>query len=155
MDINVRDIKTSTGLDTNGEGIAVSIFFSGCSAEPKCEKCHNPELWESIKSDEIDTLPIHRYMEYITSDDFISHVVFLGGEPLDQPEPLLELATKAKDIGLTTWLYTGHEYSNVQKDIQELMDVIVAGKYDDSLATGGFPGSSNQEVVRKNPRINK
>lgn len=150
MCVKIRKITDSVGIDTHGEGVSRNYFFAGCSAEPKCEMCHNPGLWESIPSDTMHIDVVLKDIEAVGRNGLTSHVVFMGGEPLDQADALIELAKKAKDVGLTTWLYTGHEYSNVPKDIQKLVDVIVAGKYDDSLATGGFPGSSNQEVVRRN-----
>ena len=149
MYVKIRKITDSVGVDTNGEGVSRNYFFAGCSAEPKCKNCHNPGLWDSTPSDNIKVSLILDDIDDAALNGLTAHVVFMGGEPLDQPEALLELVKKAHAVGLTTWIYTGRAYSIVPKDILELMDVIVAGKYDESLATGSFPASSNQEVVRR------
>ena len=155
MHVKIRKITDSVGIDTNGEGVSRNYFFAGCSAEPKCKNCHNPGLWESVPSDTMELYNVIKDIKHTSENGLTTHAVFMGGEPLDQSSVVRLLAMRAKYAGLTVWLYTGREYSNVPKDILKLIDVIVAGKYDESLATGGFPASSNQEVVRINPRINK
>ena len=150
MHVKIRKITDSVGVDTNGEGVSRNYFFAGCSAEPKCEMCHNPGLWESVPSDIMNIDAVLDDIRKTGNNGLTTHIVFMGGEPLDQPDELWVMAKEATENGLTTWLYTGHAYNDVPDDIQIRMNVIVAGKYDDALSTGGVPASSNQEVVRRN-----
>lgn len=150
MDVYLMDMKESMGTDTNNEGISLNLFFVGCSMEPKCAGCHNPELWKHKSVEPVSSESVCNYIRNIANMGMITHIVFVGGEPLDQPEALLELATKAQEVGLTTWLYTGHAYIDVSTKIQHKMNVVVAGRYEEEFKTGGFPGSENQVVVRKN-----
>lgn len=155
MHVKIRKITDSVGVDTNGEGVSRNYFFAGCSTEPKCDNCHNPGLWESVPGDTMLMDVVLYDIGRIARNGLTTHLVFLGGEPLDQKDMVFEMIRTAKMYGMTTWLYTGIAYNNIPKEIQDTVDVIVSGKYDDTLATGGFPASSNQEVVRRNPRINK
>ena len=31
---------------TNYEGVGATIFFQGCNLCPKCDECHNYEIWD-------------------------------------------------------------------------------------------------------------
>ena len=150
MYVKIRKITDSVGVDTNGEGVSRNYFFAGCSAEPKCKNCHNQGLWESVPSDITPLESIIYDVHSASNNGLTTHAVFMGGEPLDQIDVLWAMVKCASLGGLTTWLYTGRAYNDVPIEIQALFDVIVAGKYYESLATGGFPASSNQEVVRRN-----
>ena len=79
--------------------------------------------------------------------DWYDSVAFIGGEPLEQQEALIDLLKRVKELGLKRWLYTGYEPEEIPKEVAKLTDVIVAGPYVDELKTGGFPASSNQEVI--------
>jgi anaerobic ribonucleoside-triphosphate reductase activating protein len=149
MKVFVRRIDESMGTDTNGEGISLNIFFAGCRRQPKCRNCHNPELWRQVPTDEASIEWLYKNLEEAAKKGLITHVVFMGGEPLDQPKALFYAGLKAKELGLTTWLYSGYDYNYIPTNIKGVMDVVVAGEYIDELKTGGFPGSSNQKVVRR------
>ncbi len=153
MFAKIRHITDSVGVDTNGEGISRNYFFAGCSFEPKCKNCHNPGLWKAKVEDIVLINVLIADIQKTAKNCLATHVVFVGGEPLDQPEVLLQLAIKAQEVGLTTWLYTGYEYDDVPIEIKDTMDVVVAGPYKESLKTNGFPGSSNQKIVRRKPSL--
>jgi anaerobic ribonucleoside-triphosphate reductase activating protein len=149
MKVWIRRVDESMGTDTDGEGISLNIFFAGCSKQPKCPKCHNPELWQTTTNDEVHISWLYKKLEEAAANGLITHVVFVGGEPLDQPIAVYLAALKAKELGLTTWLYTWHTYNNIPTNIKDVVNVVVAGDYRDELKTGGFPGSSNQTVTRR------
>jgi len=96
MKVWIRRIDESMGTDTNGEGVSLNVFFAGCSKQPKCPKCHNPELWERDDVDEVDIKHLYTDIENTEAEGFITHIVFVGGEPLDQPKALFLAALKAK-----------------------------------------------------------
>jgi anaerobic ribonucleoside-triphosphate reductase activating protein len=87
----------------------------------------------------------------IASADEIEGITILGGEPLEQPEPVLELIQSAKQMGLTTMLYTGYEeeeLNGIQLECVNSSDVVIMGRYVASLRDVGlrWRGSSNQEI---------
>ena len=78
--------------------------------------------------------------------EFYRGVVCTGGDPLEQPEALYELASK---LDFPKVLYTGRKYEEIKPELRDLFDIIVDGPYVKELATGSFPASSNQRVIRK------
>ena len=147
MDVYIGNIRHGFGLDTEGKYLSLNIFFAGCSKEPKCEGCHNPELWskESGILMEISTL-----LEIIKSDTLVDALVFLGGEPLDQEQAVIESVKMANKRGLVTYLYTGKEIEEVSDTIKAWIDVIISGPYKPELANpeGVVPASKNQVITR-------
>ena len=146
--VYIKEKTISFGTDTDGETVSYNLFFSGCSKDPKCKGCHNATLWK------LDPTCGKDIKEWITEIDFVARelieaLVFLGGEPMDQPVAVYDLAKHARDIGMYTWLYTGREYSEVPEKIINVMSVIVAGPYVEEKATGNFPASNNQQIYRE------
>jgi len=121
---------------------ALCIFFQGCTL--KCPSCQNPSLQDATGGEEMDTDEII----WIASshNDFYRGMVFTGGDPLEQPEALYELASK---LDFPKVLYTGRKYEEIKPELRDLFDIIVDGPYVEELKTGGFPASSNQVVTRK------
>jgi len=66
----------------NGEGIGVSIYFSGCDANPKCKGCFNSELWEFNKGDNFTVNVMYNKLFELLKNPHIDHLSILGGEPL-------------------------------------------------------------------------
>lgn len=88
----------------DGPGIRYVVFFQGCPM--RCLYCHNPDTWSTqsgtlMESDEILNA-IKRNQTFYTSGG----ITATGGEPLMQIEFLIELFTKAKEMGIHTCLDT-------------------------------------------------
>lgn len=88
----------------DGPGIRYVVFFQGCPM--RCLYCHNPDTWSTqagtlMESDEILDA-IKRNQAFYTSGG----ITATGGEPLMQIEFLIELFTKAKEMGIHTCLDT-------------------------------------------------
>ena len=96
-------------------------------------------------------------------EKFISHakrlnppaVTLSGGDPLHKNnyEEILNLCKVLRSERINIWLYTGYtllEIKSHRKEILDLVDVIVDGKYEDSLTKNKpvFAGSSNQKINR-------
>ena len=78
-------------------------------------------------------------------------ITILGGEPLEQAEPVLALIRGAREIGLTVMLYSGfeeHELDETQRECVESSDIVVLGRYVASLRDTSlrWRGSSNQVI---------
>ncbi len=126
----------------DGEGIALDIFFQGCSM--RCPGCQNPDLQNHTGGFDVDTGDVISYMK--RHEDFYCSLVFLGGEPLEQEEALFDLASRS---GLYNVLYTGWLYEKIPQRIIDLMDKIIDGPYIKEMETNGFPASSNQRIFYK------
>ncbi|WP_341479116.1 4Fe-4S single cluster domain-containing protein [Heliobacterium chlorum] len=134
-----NDLNTT---DARGK-IAFSVFFQGCKRD--CPGCHNPELQNPNGGKEITLDEIVARIRWFKRH--YEAVVFVGGEPLEQPEALRQLLIEVNKLGLETWLYTGYEAHEIPSDITQRCSVIVAGEYRENLRTGIFPASSNQKII--------
>lgn len=128
----------------DADGFTYSIFFQGC--KKRCENCQNPDLQCFDGGQEKSIDDVIKFIE--KNINWYDSVAFMGGEPLDQPEPLKIMLKKVKKLGLKCWLYTGYDRSEIPKEFLKLSDVVIAGAYVEKLKTGGFPASSNQVVIR-------
>lgn len=153
----------------NGKGVGISLFVQGCGL--KCLNCFNPDTWDfsggKYWSKDIED----RFFELL-SRYYIKRVTILGGEPLEKQnaEQVLNIVKKIKSEfpDKSLWLFSGYTFNqiinpaqldcfdaerdkwyNQRKDIVELCDVLVDGRYVDELRdiTLPFRGSSNQRVI--------
>lgn len=154
---------------SNGEQIGVSLFVQGCNA--KCEGCFNPETWDFDGGKEWSSDVREKFINLINRE-YIKRVSFLGGEPLayQNVEEVLSLIKEIKNKfpNKKIWLYTGFtwnqifhtvttddlnperdRYINARKETASLCDVVVDGRYVNSLRdiTLPFCGSSNQRLI--------
>lgn len=81
----------------------------------------------------------------------ISGLTLSGGDPVYQINDTVELATWAKENGLTVTLYTGFELRQIQLPNPSPFDFIIDGCFDfeKQSADCAFRGSSNQKVWMK------
>lgn len=95
----------SMGL-VDGPGIRVVVFFQGCAL--RCKYCHNPDTWKNNAGDEYTpeelVNKIKRFRPYFERSG--GGVTFSGGDPLRQPEFLLEVLKLCKEEGISTCLDT-------------------------------------------------
>ncbi|MPL95250.1 Pyruvate formate-lyase 1-activating enzyme [bioreactor metagenome] len=95
----------SMGL-VDGPGIRVVVFFQGCKL--RCLYCHNPDTWSDNGGTEYTAEElvkrIKRFKSYFTTSG--GGVTFSGGDPLRQPEFLLEVLKECKSEGIHTCLDT-------------------------------------------------
>ena len=98
------DSVETMGL-VDGPGIRYVVFLQGCKL--RCLFCHNPETWKmeeknmTTAEELIDK--IKRYKNYFGKE---GGVTFSGGDPLCQPEFLLECLKQCKQEGFHTCLDT-------------------------------------------------
>ena len=116
------DSIESLGL-YDGPGIRVVVFFNGCKL--RCKYCHNPEMWvkgkNNITSDEL-TEKIKRYKSYVMSN---GGVTFSGGEPLLQPDFLIDCCKKLKEEGFHIALDTAGVGIGKYEEILQYVDLII------------------------------
>jgi len=108
----------------DGPGVRVVVFLQGCPL--RCIFCHNPETWSN--NSEINLTPqetidfILKYKNYFGED---GGVTFSGGEPLNQPDYLLETLKLCKKENINTCLDTSGIYTKNIEEILELVDLVI------------------------------
>jgi anaerobic ribonucleoside-triphosphate reductase activating protein len=94
--------------------VSLVVFFNGCPF--RCSYCHNYKMIDAINIVDVDIIKT----EILNSTPFINSVVFTGGEPTMQPEPIEELLKFSKSLGLSTMVETNGYYPSVLKHLFEL-----------------------------------
>jgi len=157
--MNYSDIKTPDVA--NGPGIRVSIFASGCRHH--CKGCFNKET-RDFNYGKPFTQETIDYILKLMEPTYIKGITFLGGEPMEPVNQegllLLAKAVKEKYPEKTIWCYTGflfdrdilnnmYKNSDTTKELVNLLDVVVDGKFEESLKDVRlkFKGSSNQRTI--------
>ncbi|MDF2678065.1 MAG: pflA [Bacillota bacterium] len=100
----LHSIETLGTLD--GPGIRMVVFLQGCRL--RCSYCHNPDTWQlnngTVITPEEIVNKAKRYKPYFKFND--GGVTFSGGEPLMQPEFLLECLKLLKEENIHTVIDT-------------------------------------------------
>lgn len=114
----------SMGL-VDGPGIRVVVFFQGCAL--RCKYCHNPDTWSH--NDGTEYTPeelvnkISRFRPYFENSG--GGVTFSGGDPLRQPEFLLEVLKLCKQKGINTCLDTSGYGFGDYDEILKYTDIVL------------------------------
>ena len=153
---------------TNGEGIRVSLFVSGCNFH--CHNCFNKEAQDFNNGKQFTETEFYPICELL-HQPHIAGLSLLGGDPLCQDSTgfhiMNQLALTARSLGKTVWLWTGFKWEDIWNDESDmriyrqnlisLCDVVVDGQYVDSLRdlTLKWRGSSNQRVILSRMSINQ
>ena len=119
----INSIETLGTLD--GPGIRFVVFLQGCKL--RCLYCHNPETWD-LKGESVEITPealvekVKKYKNYYGTD---GGVTFSGGEPLLQPEFLIECLKLCKEKNIHTCLDTaGFGFGNYE-EILKYVDLVL------------------------------
>lgn len=155
--MNYHNIKHDD--QTNGDGIRVTLFVSGCSH--RCPECQNEQTWRADSGIKFDDEALNELYHELCKD-YISGITLSGGDPMfvvNRPS-ILALCYWVKKIfpDKTIWLYTGYTYEQLLNGdyatckILSFVDVIVDGTYQKDLRDLSLPwrGSKNQRVINMN-----
>ena len=140
---------------SNGEGVRVSIFVSGCRVH--CPGCFNKCTWD-FQYGKLFTEETENEITEALSKEFISGLTVLGGEPFEpeNQEVLAPFLSKVKKMfpKKTIWCYTGFLFETLVKQphtrtLLQYIDVLVDGPFVESLKDTDllFRGSSNQRLI--------
>lgn len=146
--VKIRDIS-------NGEGIRVSLFVSGCTHH--CKGCFNPETWDFNYGQKFTEKTISEIINFM-SLDYIQGLTVLGGEPFeDQNRPeVLKLIKKVKEVypQKDIWMYSGYLFEEIQnkeygQEILSKIDILVDGEFvkERKNLKLKFRGSDNQRII--------
>ena len=119
----ISSIETLGTLD--GPGVRFVVFLQGCKL--RCKYCHNPETWNIDANTETITPlqlveKVEKYKNYFGKD---GGVTFSGGEPLWQPEFLLECLKLCKEKNINTCLDTAGVGFGKYEEILKYTDLVI------------------------------
>ncbi|HOB25962.1 MAG TPA: anaerobic ribonucleoside-triphosphate reductase activating protein [Bacilli bacterium] len=146
---------------SNGPGVRVSIFVSGCTHH--CKGCFNESSWDFKAGKEFGEEDINNIIE-LMKPDYINGLSLLGGEPFEpvNQEGLLPLVKRVKEVypNKNIWCYSGYLFDKQILDIMvpkykytsellKYIDVLVDGEFhlDEKDLSIIFRGSSNQRII--------
>lgn len=145
-------LRASYNIGYNSsDGIALEIYLYGCKRVPKCQGCHNPELWDFKTGSKLVYGELRKLIEKRSA--VINNFVILGGEPLDQDlQELDDLLYFLSRYNKPIWLYTS--YDSVPADIGRYCTYIKYGRYEEHLkAEGnvhfGVTLASSNQIIRR------
>lgn len=150
---------------SNGDGIGVSIYLSGCHFH--CKGCQNSSIWNYDAGNKLTYEVITNIIKHMISNEHVNHLSILGGEPLDKKNlfSTYELVRMTKSIfnnkfynEKKIWLWTGYTIEqlwqmskeNVYIDyIINNVDYLVDGQYQDENRDirRKYSGSTNQRAI--------
>lgn len=172
-------VKVKPYTIENGDGIRVSIFFSGC--EHYCKNCFNSELCDFDVGEEFNKDYYENKIKPLVEKDYIDGISCLGGEPL-HPKNIATTYTllvwfKHDFPNKSVWVWSGYTYEELLSEEYELaldlwdymdginvstfgnIDVLVDGKFieEKKQLRLAYRGSINQRIidVQKSLRENK
>lgn len=133
------------------------IWVQGCSL--KCSGCANSHMWDKNSGTVFDTEDIINLIKKYSEK--IEGITFLGGEPLEQIKPVIEISKSAQKMGLTVMLFTGYKLSQIKEnnDFQELskyIDILIDGPFEKEKTdySRAWVGSSNQNYYFLSDKYN-
>ncbi len=143
-------VKTSV---VDGPGIRQVLFVSGCRL--CCPGCHNPELQSYNFGERMSLIEV---LGLFSFDGKIDKVTFSGGEPMDQPKALAELAVELRKNGINDIIiYSGYTIEELlmENDIDRmrllgLCNTFIDGRFDINKKDISLPfrGSGNQRMIK-------
>lgn len=119
----IHSFESTSFVD--GPGMRCVIFFQGCPL--RCIYCHNPDTWDFNAGSEATAEElvekVLRYKPYFAGSG--GGLTCSGGEPLWQPEFLLEILTLAKAEGIHTVIDTSGFGNGMYEDILAVTDLVL------------------------------
>lgn len=108
----------------DGPGIRFVIFMQGCPL--RCLYCHNPDTWK-MNNAKYQLTPLEAFNEIERVKAFVrGGVTISGGEPLLQPQFILELFKLCRNEGIHTAIDTsGFLFNQNIKDVLDYTDLVL------------------------------
>jgi len=138
----------------NGPGTRCTLFVSGC--EHQCRGCYNQSTWR-LDSGNLFTETLADQIIADLNDTRIKRrgLTLSGGDPLHPANvpDVLALVQRVRNEcpGKDIWMWTGYLLADLtpqQQEVVSLIDVLIDGKFEQSLADPSlvWRGSSNQVI---------
>ena len=145
----------SMGL-VDGPGVRTVVFLQGCKL--RCAYCHNPDTWAMEGGNEMTPeellKKIMRFKPYFEKSG--GGVTFSGGDPLLQPEFLLEMLKLCKEEGIHTAIDTsGYGFGDYDEILENADLVLLDIKHVDDFGYKNLTGRSKHGFDQFVEAINK
>lgn len=119
----IHSIESMGLLD--GPGIRTVVFFQGCKL--RCAYCHNPDTWQMDRGKKISPKDlikkVLRFKPYFKSSG--GGVTCSGGDPLMQPEFLIEFLKLCKENDIHTAVDTAGFGKGSYEEILKYTDLVI------------------------------
>ncbi|SKC46091.1 pyruvate formate lyase activating enzyme [Maledivibacter halophilus] len=119
----IHSIETMGLMD--GPGIRFVTFFQGCKL--RCGYCHNPDTWNLNEGKEVSAKELLqkalKFKTYFQKSE--GGITCSGGEPLLQPEFLMEFLALCKKNGLHTAIDTAGFGKGQYEEILKYTDLVI------------------------------
>lgn len=97
-------LRIVRGTSVDGPGLRTSVYLAGCTHQ--CPGCHNRQSWDFTGG---ETMTVDKLLADIADDD--EDVTLTGGDPMQHPTGVLELARRIKeDLHRGLWCFTGYRW---------------------------------------------
>lgn len=145
VDITINSYIPITKAE--GPNTRFCIWVQGCSLH--CKGCANHAMWDKEGGTIYETSEIINLIE--SYKDKIDGITFLGGEPLEQIEAVIEISKAVQGMGRSVLVFTGYKYSELSgmeefNELVKYIDILIDGRYEEDKQDFSRPwvGSSNQ-----------
>lgn len=118
---SVNSIETFGLVD--GPGIRTVVFLNGCKL--RCIYCHNPEMWHRLNDNYEPEELVKKIIRYKSYFGKTGGVTFSGGEPLLQPNFLIETLKLLKENDINTALDTAGVGVGRYDEILKYVDLVI------------------------------
>ena len=118
---SVNSIETFGLVD--GPGIRTVVFLNGCKL--RCIYCHNPEMWHRLNDNYEPEELVKKIIRYKSYFGKTGGVTFSGGEPLLQPDFLIETLKLLKENDINTALDTAGVGVGRYDEILKYVDLVI------------------------------
>ena len=141
-----------------GPGIRDVLWLQGCHIG--CKSCANKDYTPHIPKKIMDIAVFIRHFQ--NRKYLIDGITVTGGEPTEQAKALTPLLKAIQGFGLSTVVYTGHDYAYLSSannhDIIELLqyvDLLIDGPFDRHQASYNLDwrGALNQRLIYLTDRL--
>lgn len=118
---SVNSIETFGLVD--GPGIRNVIFLNGCKL--RCKFCHNPEMWNKLELNYEPKDIFNKVMRFKTYFGKKGGVTFSGGEPLLQPDFVIETCKLLKEASINIAIDTAGIGTSKNSEVLDLVDIVL------------------------------
>jgi anaerobic ribonucleoside-triphosphate reductase activating protein len=117
-------------------------------------------MWDKSGGKEYDTSEIISLIK--AYKDKIEGITFLGGEPTEQIDAVIDISKKVQKLGLSVLVFTGHTYKELEQkskfnELIKYVDILIDGRFEKEKLdySRAWVGSSNQNYYFLTDRYNK
>lgn len=137
--------------EAEGPGRRFAVWTQGCAI--RCPGCCNPAFLRHAPNDLRPAEALGDELERARAHYDLEGLSLLGGEPTEQAAALVPLATRARALGLSVMVFSGHTLAELRASpdpaVGQLLaacDLLVDGRYEATLRSTArrYIGSDNQ-----------